>query len=281
MNQHATVIVLSLASALATQPAVAADPSEQAAAPAAEGRAWALQVTPYLWVTGLKGDISPFRQAPTLAIDKSFSDVLEDLDLGGFINIWGRRDRFVFSGDLMYVDTSGSHASGPLPAFQIPGLGVPIPPGATIDAEVDTTQFTATLQGGYRMVDTPRLTLDGLVGLRYWRVSNDVSVTASHAAIGTISARHDEDFSWTDPMLGVRAFFPLPDRWSVQAQADIGGFGAGSDFTWSLLATVNYALSDHFSLSTGYKALDVDYEHGGHVFDVRMSGLVVGLTYRF
>ena len=99
-----------------------------------------MQVTPYLWAAGLKGDISPFRQAPSLHLDKSFSDVLEDLEFGGFINVWGRRDRFVLSGDLMYVDTSGNHASGPLPAFQIPGLGVPIPSGATVDARVDSVE---------------------------------------------------------------------------------------------------------------------------------------------
>ena len=107
----------------------------------------------------------------------------------------------MLSGDLMYVDTSGNHASGPLPAFQIPGLGVPIPPGATVDARVDTTQFNVSVQAGYRMVDTPQFTLDGLVGVRYWRVSNDVAVSASHVAIGTRSARHGENFSWTDPVL--------------------------------------------------------------------------------
>ena len=42
---------------------------------------WALQVTPYVWAAGLKGDISPFRRAPTIGIEKSFSDVLEDLNV--------------------------------------------------------------------------------------------------------------------------------------------------------------------------------------------------------
>ena len=237
--------------------------------------------SPHLWAAGLKGEISPFRQAPSLHLDKSFSDVLEDLEFGGFINVWGCRDRFVLSGDLMYVDTSGNHASGPLPAFQIPGLGVPIPPGATVDARVDTTQFNVSVQAGYRMVDTPQFTLDGLVGVRYWRVSNDVAVSASHVAIGTRSARHGEDFSWTDPVLGLRAFAPFNEKFSAQAQADIGGFGAGADGTWSLLATLNYVFTDHLSVSAGYKVLDVDYDHRGHVFDTRLQGPTFGMTWRF
>ncbi|MBB2908659.1 hypothetical protein FHR76_005079 [Rhizobium sp. RAS22] len=55
----------------------------------------------------------------------------------------------------------------------------------------------------------------------------------------------------------------------------------GSDLTWSALATVNYIVSDKFSVSGGYKVLGVDYDHDGHLFDARLSGPVLGLTYRF
>ena len=181
----------------------------------------------------------------------------------------------------MYVDTTDNHASGPLPAFQIPGLGVPIPPGASVDAKVDTKQFTATLQGGYRVFTTPQFTLDALAGARVWRISNHVSVMASHPAIGTKSASHGENFSWIDPVVGARGYLSLTDKLSLQAQADIGGFGAGSDFTWSALATANYTLTDRLSASVGYKALDVDCDHDGHVYDARLAGPVFGVTYRF
>ncbi len=65
------------------------------------------------------------------------------------------------------------------------------------------------------------------------------------------------------------------------AQADIGGFGVGSDLTWSILGTVNYILTDNWSVSAGYKHLSVDYDGDGYVFDVDLSGPVLGLTYRF
>lgn len=277
-------IAAAIAMGLCGVPAAhAADALEGGEAPpaATERPGWALQITPYMWAAGLDGHISPFRRGPTLGVEKSFSDVMNDLNFGGFVNIWGRYDRFVFSGDMMYVDTTDGHGSGPLPAFQIPGLGVPIPPGASVDAKVDTKQFMATLQGGYRVVDTPDFTLDALGGLRFWHISNDVTVTASHPDIGTRSASHGEDFGWVDPVVGVRAFLPLTEKLSLQAQADIGGFGAGSDLTWSAMATINYVFTDHLSASAGYKVLDVDYDHGGHVYDTRLSGPVLGLTYRF
>ncbi|WP_312412932.1 hypothetical protein [Shinella sp.] len=241
---------------------------------------WALQITPYMWATGLDGDISPFRRAPTLSVEKSFSDVIDDLNFGGFVNIWGRYDRFVLSGDVMYVNTTDSKATGPLQALQIPGIAA-IPAGARIDADVDTREFMATLQGGYRVIDTPELSLDALGGARFWYISNDVSVTASYPGLGRISASHEESFGWVDPVIGARLFVNLTDKLSIQGQIDIGGFGVGSDLTWSALATVNYTFTDNLSVSAGYKVLDVDYEHDGHVFDTRLSGPVLGLTYRF
>jgi len=245
----------------------------------AERPNWALQITPYMWAAGLDGHISPFRRGPTIGVEKSFSDVMDDLNFGGFVNVWGRYDRFVVSGDIMYVNTTDSHGVGPLPALTIPGVGG-IPPGGNIDAKVDTTQFTATLMGGYRVVDTPQITLDALGGARFLPISDHVTLAGR---LGRFSrpVHHAESFGWVDPLVGLRAFLPVTEKLSVQAQVDIGGFGAGSDFTWSALATANYAFSDSFAASVGYKVLDVDYDHDGHVYDTRLSGPVLGLTYRF
>ncbi len=231
----------------------------------------ALQVTTYLWMAGLDGKISPFQRAPVIGIEKPFSDVLEELEFGGFVNLWWRRDRFVFSGDLMYVSTSGDHVSGPLPP-----LPVPVPPGTVIEGQVDSRQFTATLQAGYRLVDTPDYSFDALAGLRSWSLSNDVTVSA----LG-MSRNYGESFSWVDPVVGVRAFRRLSEDWSFHTQLDMGGLGVGSDFTWSALATVDYIASERLVVSAGYKMLDVDYDHGGHVYDVRMQGPAFGLTWRF
>lgn len=245
----------------------------------AESANWAFQVTPYIWASGLDGHISPFRRGPTIGVEKSFSDIFENLNFGGFINIWGRYDRFVLSGDFMYSNTTDAHSTGPLPALTIPGIGT-IPPGGNIDAEVDTEQITATLMGGYRVLDRSQFTLDALGGARLWHISNDVTLNGSLGGrSGSVS--YSESFGWIDPLVGLRAFLPLTEQLSLQGQADIGGFGAGSDFTWSALATVNYVFSNQLSASLGYKVLDVDYNRDGNVYDTRLGGPVLGLTYRF
>jgi len=40
-------------------------------------------------------------------------------------------------------------------------------------------------------------------------------------------------------------------------------------------------MTDHISLSAGYKILEVDYDRGDYVFDTRLSGPVLGMTWRF
>lgn len=228
---------------------------------------WIVQVSPYLWASGIRGDIAPFRRAPTISIEKSFSDVLDELNVGGFVNIWGRYDRFVVSADIMYVDTTDARSVGALPRLgPTPGLG----------AGVDSTQFAATLEAGYRVYDTPAATLDLMAGLRWWELSNTATIQYADYAIA-----YGESFGWVDPIIGARGFVRLSDKLSAMVQGDIGGFDAASRFTWQVLATVNYAFTDSLSASLGYKALAVDYRSDGHVFDSTLSGPVLGMTYRF
>ncbi len=270
LKKFAFALTLLLAGTAIAEAADATEPAERPPA-TPERPTWALQVTPYLWAAGLSGDVSPFRRAPTIGIEKSFSDVMENLNFGGFVNVWGRYEQFVFSGDVMYVDTTDSKTFGPLPA-----VSPAIPAGIVVDGSVDTKQFMATLQGGYRIYETPDVSLDALGGVRFWHISNAVTVRA----LG-LSRTYDESFGWADPVVGARAFLRMNEKWSLQAQADIGGFGAGSDLTWSVLGTVNYIMTDNISLSAGYKVLEVDYDRDGYVYDTQLSGPVLGATWRF
>ncbi|WP_416739151.1 hypothetical protein ACM1ZW_20090 [Pseudomonas sp. NFX71] len=129
------------------------------------------------------------------------------MNFGGFINVWGRYERFVLSDDIMYVDATYIDNFGPLPAFSIPDLGV-IPPGGNIDAKVDTKQFTATLMGGYRVINAPGLSLDALAGARVWHISNRMKVTGSLGGLSK-SASYRESFSWVEHWSACVHSFPL------------------------------------------------------------------------
>lgn len=240
-------------------------PAEDVVLPAPKN--WSLQITPYMWASGLKGNISPFKRAPSMEVEKSFSDIVKDLNFGGFVDFRGRYEDFIFAGDLMYINTTDVENIGKLPVIgNVQGLS----------ATVDSAQFTATLKGGYRIYNDETVSLDLLGGVRIWHLSNDVTIRYNH-----FSESHKESFSWVDPIIGFRAFVNFTPDLSLQLQGDGGGFDVGSKKTWQGLATLNYTFTEHLSASVGYKYLRVDYKSGGHIYDTTLKGPVLGVTYRF
>ncbi len=227
------------------------------AAPAVMAEDWSGQVTPYVWAAGFGGDITPFTGAPTLSFDKSFSDVVDDLDGAFFLSGYARRGELVLMGDLSWSSSSKS------------GL---VPPGLPAGGKL--TQRSLTLLAGWRAVNNQGFTLDLLGGARAWNIRSSVSVAG-----GLVQAAPGKDF--VDPILAARANIAMGPQWSAVVYADFGGFGVGSENTSQVLATVNYEMNDNLWLSVGYRQLNVDYQSGGTAVDVQMGGPLFGATWRF
>lgn len=219
-------------------------------------------LTGYLFASALDGRASVTSNLPPAAVDLSFRDVLDDLDFGLMSAIEVRSGKWGFVGDLMYSKVS--------PAGSVPTT----PP---LSAELE--QRSLTLQGTvyYRVHQDAKVTVDLGAGLRYWSVDNSGSV----ALVGLPPAAFADAESWVDPVIAARMNAKLGGAWSVTLAADYGGFGTGSEETWQLLGTLNWQTSDRVTLRAGYRVLSVDYQDNGFVYDIRMSGPVVGLTYRF
>lgn len=218
---------------------------------------WSFQLTPYVWATGLGGSLRPLAGGPKISIDKSFSDILEDLDIAFFITGLARKDRFVLLGDL-----SASSSS----------RGGVVPPG--IPAKGSLRQTSLSLLAGYRTVAEGPFTLDLLAGARVWDVRARINAPV-------VPVRVSRERSFADPIVGARVNVRLAPGWSLLAYGDVGGAGIGSRFTSQLAATINYQVSDRVFLSAGYRQLHVDYREDGMRADVRMKGPLVGATLRF
>lgn len=218
---------------------------------------WRFQLTPYAWMAGLSGDVRPLPQAPTISTSRSFSDVLDDLDGAFFLTGSARRDRWVLFGDLTWA--SLSHESS-------------LAPGIAGEGKLRQRSFTAA--AGYQVVSESKHRLDLMAGARAWRIEAEVAVPA----LGLGASKTER---WVDPILAARLRSAWTPGWSTLVHADIGGFGAGADTTWQLVATGNYQVSDAFTLSAGYRHLVVDRNESGTRIDVSMSGPLLGVTWRF
>jgi hypothetical protein len=221
---------------------------------------WSFEVTPYLWAAGLHGDLS--ARGREASVDPSFKDLVKDLDVGAMLATELRYDRWGLLFDAQYLALSkDGETSGP--AF------------SDLDVESKTVVLAPTL--AYRAAWLDRFTLDVLAGVRVWIVDTELEFSPGLLP----GVKVDQEKSWADPIIGLRAGFPLTPKVSLTALGDVGGFGAGSDLTWQGLVTFNYRFSPRWALRAGYRALGVNFDRGGFELDVIQHGPIFGVSYRF
>jgi hypothetical protein len=217
---------------------------------------------PTFWFASLEGDVATLSGLPPASVDADFDDIIENADIALMVAAEARRGRLGIVTDFSYLALS---ADGNTPGPLFGG------------AEVETSTVFATIAGFYQVVVHQRVILDALVGTRIWYVDTEIDLSP-----GLLPARSvQDDEVWADPVIGLRWTAPLGRGFFVAGAADIGGFGIASDFAWQLLGTLGYQFNDSVSARAGYRHVDVDYENDGFVWDVEMSGPIVGAIFRF
>jgi hypothetical protein len=242
---------------------------------------WRFSMTTYSWLPWITGDLGVASR--DLDVDVNPGDVLNALDWST-LPVWMsyaelKNGRLTLFNDTIWTALEGSagfESSGPL------GLGA--------SADVDYTQLTMEFGAAYTVWSDGEtgapgvMNFDLLAGARYWR--QDVDIAAS---IGGLTAARSGQVDWVDPIVGARLGYGVAPGQSVLLRGDIGGFGAGSEFSWQALATYNSKICDGngYTLDgfVGYRALAVDYGQGSGVrryeMDTIQHGPVMGLTVRF
>jgi hypothetical protein len=125
-------------------------------------------------------------------------------------------------------------------------------------------------------VRNDRVSLDLLVGGRLWNMD------AEGTLVGPLAVRQRSGSkTWVDPIIGISGRVELGSGFALQAEGDVGGFGLVSDVDWQLLGTIQYQVADYLTLDAGYRYLAVDFDDGGFLFDVALSGPIIGASIRF
>jgi hypothetical protein len=117
---------------------------------------------------------------------------------------------------------------------------------------VDSKVRFGRARGGIRLFDG----LSATVGVRY--IKTDLDATLTLAGLNrTIEGRANPSL-W-DPLVGLDWRADLGSRWSVDANAQGGGFGVGTDVDLSGEVNANWHVTRHFDVRLGYTVFHYKY----------------------
>ncbi|MBC8108216.1 MAG: outer membrane beta-barrel protein [Anaerolineae bacterium] len=91
----------------------------------------------------------------------------------------------------------------------------------------------------------------------------------------------DKSKTWVDPYVGGRVVLGLTKELDWRTGALIGGFGVGSDLTWSVGTYLDWHFAESWALSVGYRATSWDYDQDDFKWDMTMHGPWISITHRW
>jgi hypothetical protein len=83
-----------------------------------------------------------------------------------------------------------------------------------------------------------------------------------------------------DPIVGGRVAWEFVPHLTWRTEGTIGGFGVGSNLTWSAGTYLDWQFHRSLALSFGYRALAWDYDVGGSDTNLLLHGPWIGLTWQ-
>jgi len=218
---------------------------------AAQADEWQYTFAPYLYGAGMDGRVGIAGRE--VEAEASFSDVLSNLEFGFMAHFEAANEKWIIISDLGYV-----------------GLGV----ATTVPAaDLDVNQWVVEGGVGRRINEN----FEVLFGGRYFRLDEEIRFK------GPLGINVQGDQNWFDPFIGARGKIHFSENAALMLRGDIGGFGVGSDFAWTITPSFLYSINEKYSLAFFYKVQSVDREDddNGFVFDVISSGPGFGMAMHF
>jgi hypothetical protein len=285
---------------VASSQAISADFTE----PPAPADKWQFSFTPYGWMINVDGDVT--ARGHTADINENLFQIVEKSDslLAWMSYFEARRGRLALFTDLVWMDLGfpGHFQAKRSPLARFPQVVVSVRGNAQLDYQQTIVQSGVAYEV-VRLQSAPgRYTALDLMGsARYWNQDVDLSLkltgtlTADFERLGLkinrsrrVAVARSNDLEWVDPVVGARVRHQLAPGKELSLVGDIGGFGAGSQFSWQLVGvygfhTAIFGVPLHADL--GYRALAVDYSERGRFgrdgLDMVQHGPVMGVTFNW
>src|SRR5437764_6311690 len=121
-----------------------------------------------------------------------------------------------------------------------------------------------------------RAAVDRVINEAKTRIANQLAVRLNKR----LSQTKSRDDYWFDPYVGVRGRYNFNKVFYTAVRGEIGG-GVASDLMWEVEGVIGINLTRNIFTEVGYRALAVDYENDGLLFDTVMHGpqITTGITF--
>jgi len=158
-------------------------------------------------------------------------------------------------------------------------------------AKFDFDQYFVDFGVSY-MLPPLRFSDDGPVALfteielggRYVHFKDTLNFYASAPAPFAGTTR-EASANYMEPFIGARLTLPFAEKWTFVTSGDVGGFGVGSELTWTVVGGFAFHPSRRWEIALGYRAYSLDYDEGSGTGDFKFEqfqhGPYLGLGFRF
>ena len=215
-----------------------------------------ISISPYIWFAGMHGLVGALGHEAS--VHASFGDIFNYLNIGAMFSMEPRYNRIVMPFDFIYMKLSDNR-------------GLPEELGFT-SVKVKIRQFVVGQKIGYRVIDSEKFKIDGLVGFRYFHLGNTLTLQPQ------IENGFYRSANWVDVVAGAKIQAMLTPKVVVTIAGDAGGGGSNTDY--QIAGFLGYKFKK-FILQGGYRYLSVNYRPSGaasFIYDVDSSGLMFGAT---
>jgi len=246
---------------------------------------WKFQVTPYVWMFFIDGDIG--AAGKKTSVSANFTDLFKHTDsvLGLELNMQAQNGPWTVVVDPTWLRATASTSfdRGPL---RVKG-------DATADyVLLDALVMREALRWSWRDANAAPAepdryaSIDLLGGMRSTILVGDfnVKVNVPNDFTREVQRQLDQTQSWVDPVVGARATLDL-GRFTLGVRGDIGGFTLVSDLTSEMWASAAYKFKlfglDAFT-GAAFRAVYDDYDaNNGFLYKTWIYGPVIGMGFRF
>lgn len=226
-----------------------------------EPEEWQFSFTPYAFGLSFSGKMATLPPAGSAEIDLGFDDIWNHLNMAYSGAFFARKGDWGFWLEGFYADLE---ADAEISSIFYKGI------------EYNLQLEFYTLGGSYAVIRDDVNDLRLVFGARYLSVKNDFVLLPGIFKGGRLY----DQAEWVDPLVGVRFSHHFTDRLNFKLTALVAVFGESEEM-YDLFAGGAYGFGSLGEFIVGYRHIKYDSRKGDFVFDVELSGPIIGYQFKF